>query len=120
MNKTMGGLLLLCFLSGCAAIATKPKPACVATGVASGLAAAGGVVIGALVADCGHQCEQQKIALGETEHDATLHHVEQRNAIMEIGGPLAFVGFGIGGYAACMELMKNRVSGQWSRRESRT
>ena len=95
-------LALLPYLTGCAALTSRPRPVCVATGLASGIAAATGVIVGALVADCGPQCEQQKIRLGETIHDATLHHIEQRNAIIELGGPLAFVGFGFAGYAACM------------------
>jgi hypothetical protein len=95
------------YLSGCAALTTRPRPVCVVTGLASGLAAATGVIVGALVADCGPQCEQHKVAMGETVHDTTLHHIEQRNAIIELAGPLAFVGFGVVGYAACMAVRSN-------------
>ena len=90
---------------GCAALTDRPKPVCVATGLAAGLAASYGLMIGAVAMDCGPQCEQQKIRLGETIHDATLHHIEQRDAIIELGAPMAFVGFGLGGYAACMEVL---------------
>src|ERR1039458_3001408 len=78
---------------------------CIATGLAAGLAASYALMIGAVAMDCGPQCEQQKIRLGETIHDATLHHIEQRDAIIELGGPMAFVGFGVAGYAACMEVL---------------
>jgi hypothetical protein len=97
-------VILLC-LPGCAALTTRPKPVCIATGLAAGLAASYGLMIGAVAMDCGPQCEQQKIRLGETVHDTTLHHIEQRNAIIELGGPMAFVGFGLGGYAVCMEVL---------------
>src|ERR1039458_2503082 len=98
-------LLLIVSAASCAAITDRPKPVCVATGLAAGLAASYALMIGAVAMDCGPQCEQQKIRLGETVHDATLHNIEQRNAIIELGAPMAFVGFGLGGYAACMEVL---------------
>ena len=106
---TVAALALAClrYVPGCAALTTRPKPVCGAAGLAAGLAASYALMIGAVAMDCGPQCEQQKIALGETIHDTTLHHVEQRNAIIELGAPMAFVGFGLGGYAVCQEITRD-------------
>lgn len=69
---------------------------------AAGAAAAEVVlVVGAVTSDCNADCEQRKIALGESVSQAAHHHVRQRNDIITYGSGAAVLlgglaGFGVG------------------------